>query len=88
MEAFEKLASNVIILPGGFGTMLELFNFLAHKKNKLLLDTQICLYNCDGFYAHLLKQIDVMTNENTLKEKEKKSLIVLNSMQDLKNMFD
>jgi predicted Rossmann-fold nucleotide-binding protein len=75
-------------LPGGFGTLLELFNFLAHKKNKLLMDTDICLFNCEGFFNHLLSQIDVMMRENTLKEKEKNLLTVLNSIEDLKNFFN
>ena len=29
LETFEKLASSVIVLPGGYGTFLELFYFLT-----------------------------------------------------------
>ncbi len=83
LETFERLASSVIVLPGGYGTFLELFNFLAHKKNALLNHTSIYLFNCDGFFNYLLMQLEVMFKENTLKQKEKDILIVLNSIDDL-----
>lgn len=87
LETFEKLAQNVIILPGGYGTFLELFHFLAHKKNYLIMNTNVYLYNPNGFFNHLLSQLDVMLKENTLKQKERDNLIVLNSINDLKNQF-
>ena len=87
LETFEKLASSVIILPGGYGTLLELFSFLAHQKNALLIDTNIYLYNCDGFFNYLLLQLEHMRKENTLKHTEKDSLLVLNSIEDLMNSF-
>ena len=83
LETFEKLASSVIVLPGGYGTFLELFNFLAHKKNALLNHTNIYLFNCDGFFNYLLMQLEVMFKEKTLKQKEKDILIVLNSIDNL-----
>ena len=88
LETFERLASSVIVLPGGYGTFLELFNFLAHKKNALLNHTNIYLFNCDGFFNYLLMQLEVMFKENTLKQKEKDILIVLNSNGLTEDKFD
>jgi len=83
LETFERLASSVIVLPGGYGTFLELFYFLTNKKNSLLNNNKIYLFNCDGFFNHLLMQLEVMHKEKIIKQKEKDILIVLNSIDDL-----
>ena len=55
-----ELADAFVALPGGVGTMEELFEAWTwgqlglHAKPTAVLDT-------DGFYRHLLAQLDVMT---------------------------
>lgn len=64
----EKLSDGFLAIPGGWGTMDELFEILTwsqigiHKKPVVVL-------NSEGFYDSLLKQIEVMTQEGFLDPK-------------------
>jgi hypothetical protein len=70
-----ELSDGVIALPGGFGTMEELFEMLTwaqlglHKK-------PIALLNTDGFYDFLLDAIETMVVEGFLKKTNQQMLLV------------
>ena len=53
----------VIVLPGGFGTLDELFETLAWNQLKIH-DKKIYILNSDGFYNHLQKHISLMQKED------------------------
>lgn len=78
----EELADGIITLPGGFGSMDELFEILSwaqlglHKK-------PIGILNVNGFYDGILQQLDVMVEEGFLKEENKKLLLVATTIDDL-----
>ncbi|MEO6960394.1 MAG: TIGR00730 family Rossman fold protein [Puia sp.] len=55
----------VIVLPGGFGTMDELFEILAWNQLKIH-DKKIYILNSDGFYNHLQKHINQIKKEGFL----------------------
>ncbi len=57
----------VIVLPGGFGTMDELFEILTWNQLKIH-DKKIYILNSDGFYNHLQKHISLMKKEGFLLE--------------------
>lgn len=70
-----ELSDAVIALPGGFGTMEELFEMLTwgqlalHKK-------PIGLLNTLGYYDHLVTFIDKMIDAHFLKEEYRKMLLI------------
>ncbi|MCP9767811.1 TIGR00730 family Rossman fold protein [Lacihabitans sp. LS3-19] len=76
----EELCDGVITLPGGFGSMDELFEILTwgqlglHKK-------PVGILNVNGFYDHLLAQMDFMVDEGFLK-KENRNLLVFDENID------
>lgn len=76
------LSDGVIALPGGFGTLEELFEMLTwaqlglHKK-------PIAILNIDGFYDALLELLQTMTDKGVLKEVNQKMLLVSDTIEDL-----
>jgi uncharacterized protein (TIGR00730 family) len=61
---YEK-SDAAIILPGGYGTMDELFEMLTWNQLKIH-NKKIFFLNSDGFYDHLIAHITKMYNENFL----------------------
>ncbi len=57
----------VIVLPGGFGTMDELFEILTWNQLKIH-NKKIYILNSDGFYNHLQKLISRMQKEGFLQD--------------------
>lgn len=76
------LCDGVIALPGGFGTLDELFEMLTwgqlglHKK-------PIGILNIDGFYDDLIRLLDNMVDKQLLKQANRDLLLVHNNIGDL-----
>ncbi|EJL61977.1 LOG family protein [Flavobacterium sp. CF136] len=76
------LCDGVIALPGGFGTLDELFEMITwaqlglHKK-------PIAILNINGFYDSLLELMQTMTDKGLLKEVNQKMLLVSDDIEDL-----
>lgn len=69
-----ELSEGVIALPGGFGTMEELFEILTWAQ--LGLHTKpVALLNIDGFYDSLLELLRTMINKGFLKEVYRRMLL-------------
>ena len=70
-----ELSDGIVALPGGFGTLEELFEMLTwaqlglHKK-------PIGILNTNGFYDDLLSFIEVMISKELLKPSYKQLLLV------------
>lgn len=60
-----NLCDAAIILPGGFGTLDELFEIVTWNQLSIH-DKKIFILNTGGFYTHLLKHIDKMKEEEFL----------------------
>ncbi len=77
-----ELCDGFIALPGGFGTMEELFEILTwaqlglHKK-------PIALLNTNGFYNPLIAMIQTMVDNGFLKELNQEMLLVNDSIDQL-----
>ncbi|MBO9583836.1 MAG: TIGR00730 family Rossman fold protein [Flavobacterium sp.] len=80
------LCDGVIALPGGFGTLEELFEMLTwaqlglHKK-------PIAILNVNGYYDALIELLQTMTEKGLLKEVNQKMLLVSDSIDDLLNQM-
>ncbi|AOC95983.1 LOG family protein YvdD [Flavobacterium anhuiense] len=76
------LCDGVIALPGGFGTLEELFEMLTwaqlglHKK-------PIAILNVNGFYDSLIALLQTMTEKGLLKEVNREMLLVSDNIDDL-----
>jgi uncharacterized protein (TIGR00730 family) len=76
------LCDGIIALPGGFGTLEELFEILTwaqlglHKKPIGLLDV-------NGFYSDLKKLLESMVNEGFLKEINYNMLLISDDIKEL-----
>jgi hypothetical protein len=70
-----------VILPGGFGTLEEMFEVLAWQTLKLH-DKPIVLLNIKGFYDQLLAFLNHAVAEGILKQKSHKILLVAHSVEE------
>lgn len=77
-----ELCDAAIILPGGFGTLDELFEMVTWNQLSIH-DKQIFILNSGGFYNHLLAHIQQMQDEKFLYEAAQKRLTVINEPSEL-----
>lgn len=78
----EKLCDGIITLPGGYGSMDELFEILSWSQLGLH-QKPVGLLNVNGFYNHLLKQLDVMVEEGFLKAENRALVLVADTIEEL-----
>lgn len=73
-----SIADAALILPGGFGTLDELFEIVTW--NQLTIhDKQIYILNSGGFYSHLIAHIERMKEEGFLYEDAIRRIQVIES---------
>jgi len=77
-----ELCDGIIALPGGFGTMEELFEMLTWAQLGLH-SKPIGLLNVDGFYDSLIALIQEMVDKGFLKEVNKDMLLVSDTIDGL-----
>jgi uncharacterized protein (TIGR00730 family) len=76
------LCDAVIILPGGFGTLDELFEVLTWNQLSIH-DKKVFILNTDNFYQYLLQHIQHLASEGFLWEGLNDQLTVLKSPREL-----
>lgn len=77
-----ELSDAVIILPGGFGTLDELFEVLTW--NQLALhDKKVFILNSGGFYDHLLLHLKSLEAEGLLYGVLEEQITILNAPEAL-----
>lgn len=77
-----KLVDGYIALAGGFGTLDEIFE--AMTLGQLGIEKKpVGILNTNGYFDHLLKQLDVMVQEGFLKSSNRNMIIVSNSVEEL-----
>lgn len=77
-----ELCDAVIALPGGFGTLEELFEMLTWAQLGLH-QKPIALFNISGFYDDLIALLENMVAKNLLKKTNREMLLVSNTNPDL-----
>lgn len=81
-----QLAKGVIALPGGYGTLDELFEILAWRQLKLY-HGPIAIININGFYDLMLQQLDRMVHDGFLKAENRSLLLVAESANEALSMI-
>jgi uncharacterized protein (TIGR00730 family) len=78
----ESLADGIIALPGGFGTLEELFEILTWAQ--LGIHTKpVALLNVAGYWDQLLALIDQMVTERFLRSEQRDALLIAESPADV-----
>jgi uncharacterized protein (TIGR00730 family) len=81
------LSDAAIILPGGFGTLDELFEMLTWNQLKIH-DKKIYLLNSGGFYNHLIHHLRLLEKEGFLYEKLEERVVFCNSPIEIFNKIN
>lgn len=77
-----ELCDGAIILPGGFGTLDELFEVLTWNQLSIH-DKRIFILNSGGFYSHLLAHLKLLAAEGFLYGELAEKFTVLSEPKEL-----
>lgn len=81
-----ELSDGAIALPGGFGTLEELFEMLTWGQ--LGLHTKpIGILNINGYYDDLVKLLNSMVEKGLLKDANRQMLLVSDTVDGLLNLM-
>ena len=86
-QLMSELCDAIIMLPGGFGTLEEFFEVLTWLQLGLH-HKPIGILNVNGFYDFLLKQMDVMVEQQFLKPANRKLVITSGDAIELVNLME
>ena len=81
-KSLYEMCDAALILPGGFGTMDELFEILTWNQLSIH-DKRIFILNSAGFYDHVLAHINQLDQQGFLYESAKEKITVLNEPNQL-----
>ncbi|WP_426667973.1 TIGR00730 family Rossman fold protein [Mucilaginibacter sp. McL0603] len=86
-QLMSDLCDGIITLPGGFGTLEEFFEVLTWLQLGLH-NKPIGVLNVNGFYDFLLKQMDVMVEQQFLKPANRKLVLTSGDAIELVNLME
>lgn len=82
-----QLADGFIAMPGGIGTLDELFEALTWNQLGIVRKP-VALLNTDGFYNALCRFLDQVTDQGFIRNEHRASLLVEDDPQKLLKMMD
>lgn len=85
-EAMREGVDIAVALPGGIGTMDELFETLVLSKLGRF-DGRIAILNIEGFYDPLLALLDHFVATNMLEQGDKDRLLVARTVEELEALL-
>ena len=74
-KILEDMADGFIAMPGGFGTMDELFEVMVLSQLRVF-DKPVALYNVNGYYDDIIRFIEHATNEGFIHREHASNIIV------------
>lgn len=86
-QLMSDLSDGIIMLPGGFGTLEEFFEVLTWLQLGLH-NKPIGILNVNGFYDFLLKQMDVMVEQQFLKPANRKLVLTSGDAIELVSLME
>lgn len=86
-QLMSDLCDGIIMMPGGFGTLEEFFEVLTWLQLGLH-NKPIGVLNVNGFYDFLLKQMDVMVEQQFLKPTNRKLVLTSGDPIELVNLME
>jgi uncharacterized protein (TIGR00730 family) len=81
-----ELCDAAVILPGGYGTLDELFEMVTWN-NLSIHDKQIIILNSNGYYNHLLTHINTMMKYGFLYENPMERIRVIQDPLSLRELL-
>ena len=81
-QKMAELSNGFIAMPGGIGTMEELFEIFTWSQ-LALIKKPVALYNINGFYDDITRFLDKMVQEGFLKTETAQSLINSHNIHEL-----
>jgi uncharacterized protein (TIGR00730 family) len=79
-----KYSYAFIVMPGGFGTLDEMFNTLTLIQTKSLTQFPVVLFG-KSYYNHLIEMIQKMINEKTIEKEDLNLLLITDDMDEAMN---
>ncbi|MEX2346104.1 MAG: TIGR00730 family Rossman fold protein [Balneolaceae bacterium] len=76
-----ELADAFVALPGGFGTMEELFEIITWNQIGIL-EKPVTILNTDRFYDHLVRMIDTAVETGFIKQENREILQVAETVEE------
>jgi hypothetical protein len=80
------LCDAAVILPGGYGTLDELFEILTWNQLSIH-DKKVFVLNTNGFYNHLIEHLQSLEKEGFLYGSVQTTLTVLDSPAEITGFF-
>lgn len=82
-----ELSDGFIAMPGGFGTLEELGEILTWIQLSII-QKPVGILNVNGFYNHLVAQLDHMVEEKFLKIENRAMVLVSDDPEELVTMME
>ena len=86
-KKFIDLSDALIALPGGSGTLEELFEAITLKRLKLH-DLPVYIVNTNGYYDPLIEMLNKTITDKFMRPEDHKLWTILDSPEDLKFYLD
>ncbi len=86
LECIFKESDMFLFLPGGTGSIAELFGLIEEMKTNEK-QKKIIIYNYQGFYNKLLEYINYLSDEGFAYKKELDKLIIVDNIGDLERVI-
>ncbi len=82
LSCMYELSEEIVVLPGGFGTLHELLDCLVHNQFGII-KKRIYLFNIANYWQPFLQQCQLMLQQKTLAPQHFAYLTVVNSIEEL-----